>query len=179
MIDSFINAKQKAQAYQSLFSGSDVSSRPSSSASKYLDGSRGLVDPTPLQGNIRLPASDSSTDAIQARTGSQLSSLMNTGLSTATQQFGALTGLNNQAIDTATSLSNQAAINEEQLKRTKAGQPSSLSTALGYVNQGLSVAGSAASAFGSFGASQPPAPQPTFFSSSSPLTYSSDFTYYR
>jgi len=178
-MSSFIAAKQKAQAYKDAFGGSAANSRSSSSTAQYLDNGRGSID-NMVGSNFRMPAADQSADQIQSRTSGQLGSLMNTGLQSATQQFGTLSQLNNQAVDTAIGHHNQGQINAEQLKRSKLGQPSSLGTALGYASQGLSFAGS----LGSFGSPATPggaAPggagySSPFFSQSNPLAYSSGFS---
>lgn len=157
MSDSFVAAKQKAQAYRDQFESSSTTRRPASSTNRYLSADRGMVDPTPLQGQIATPAPDRTSDAIESSTAAPLQSLMNSGITQSTQQFNTLSGFSQAGVDAMQNLQYQDEINDEQLKQAKAGMPSPLSTALGFVNSAATFAGNYAPQLQTAFGARPPA----------------------
>ena len=175
---SFVGAKQKALAYQNQFGGSPSADRPSADTGKYRSGTEGIKHVIPS--SFQMPSTSDNSAAIQQRTGSSLNSLMTSGLQNSTQQFSQLSALGHQSRSAINSLHQQGQMNEEQLKRAKLGQPSGLSTALGFVNQGLSLAGGLGS-FGGGGGGSATGGSSTpfsFYGPSNPVSYSSGFNYF-
>jgi hypothetical protein len=176
-----IAAKEKAQAASSAFDGprygsaaeslwSDAAPSPSGSAMAY--GSSTPAVGNVVTSNLTLPQSNSEQES--ARYSQTISNaakgMMNAGISSAIGNFSTLNGLANQNMDAIRSLDHQQAMNEIEIEKSKIGGGTSVSAVLGGIGSALG----AASSFGAFGGGSSSSSF-TPFSSSNPVTYSSDF----